>query len=142
VAHVKEWRQQFAKVDSVDLRYDRQIVVNPDSEGVVRQTAISTSAAKKAIAASVKAVAFISHETAQPKTSANAPVIKPAVQRRTIGRDHWKANRKANEIILASKRAKQVSRMQQTRATVKAAPEEPANIASRKKPSAAIAKQQ
>jgi len=30
VAHVPEWRQQFQKVDSVDLRYDRQVIVNPD----------------------------------------------------------------------------------------------------------------
>ena len=42
VAHVKEWRQQFTKVESVDLRYDRQIIVNPDSEGAVKQATIST----------------------------------------------------------------------------------------------------
>jgi cell division protein FtsQ len=30
VAHVQEWRQQFQKVRSVDLRYDRQVIVNPD----------------------------------------------------------------------------------------------------------------
>ena len=31
VAHIREWRQQFQKVDSVDLRYDRQVIVNPDA---------------------------------------------------------------------------------------------------------------
>ncbi len=31
-AHIGEWRQQFQKVQSVDLRYEGQIVVNPDSE--------------------------------------------------------------------------------------------------------------
>jgi cell division protein FtsQ len=31
LAHLQEWRQQFQKLDSVDLRYDRQIIVNPDS---------------------------------------------------------------------------------------------------------------
>ena len=31
-AHVQEWRQQFQRLDSVDLRYDRQVIVNPDSE--------------------------------------------------------------------------------------------------------------
>jgi len=31
MAHVQEWRQQFHKLESVDLRYDRQIIVNPDS---------------------------------------------------------------------------------------------------------------
>ena len=28
--HVQEWRQQFVRLDSVDLRYDRQVIVNPD----------------------------------------------------------------------------------------------------------------
>lgn len=28
--HVQEWRQQFQHLDSVDLRYDRQVIVNPD----------------------------------------------------------------------------------------------------------------
>lgn len=36
LAHVQTWREQFKKVDSVDLRYDRQVIVNPDS----RPTAI------------------------------------------------------------------------------------------------------
>ena len=30
VTHVQEWRQQFEKLESVDLRYDRQIIVNPE----------------------------------------------------------------------------------------------------------------
>lgn len=30
IAHVRQWRQQFQKLESVDLRYDRQIIVNPD----------------------------------------------------------------------------------------------------------------
>lgn len=30
LAHVQEWRQQLQKLESVDLRYDRQIIVNPD----------------------------------------------------------------------------------------------------------------
>ncbi len=29
--HVQEWRQQFERLDSVDLRYDRQVIVNPDA---------------------------------------------------------------------------------------------------------------
>jgi cell division protein FtsQ len=41
VAHVQEWRQQFHKVDSVDLRYDGQVVVNPD---MPRAPAASTRA--------------------------------------------------------------------------------------------------
>jgi cell division protein FtsQ len=30
VAHIQQWRQQFHNVNSVDLRYDRQVIVNPD----------------------------------------------------------------------------------------------------------------
>ena len=33
VAHVQEWRTQFQKLESVDLRYDHQVIVNPDSAG-------------------------------------------------------------------------------------------------------------
>lgn len=31
VTHVQEWRTQFQTLQSVDLRYDRQVIVNPDS---------------------------------------------------------------------------------------------------------------
>ena len=31
VAHIAEWRQQFQNVQSVDLRYEGQVVVNPDN---------------------------------------------------------------------------------------------------------------
>jgi cell division protein FtsQ len=30
VAHIAEWRQQFQNVQSVDLRFEGQVVVNPD----------------------------------------------------------------------------------------------------------------
>jgi cell division protein FtsQ len=30
LSHVSDWRQQFQKLKSVDLRYDGQIIVNPD----------------------------------------------------------------------------------------------------------------
>jgi cell division protein FtsQ len=45
VAHVQEWRSQFHKLESVDLRYDHQVIVNPDSPGVeVPQGAANTPA--------------------------------------------------------------------------------------------------
>jgi cell division protein FtsQ len=31
--HIQEWRQQFTKLESVDLRYNNQIIVNPDARG-------------------------------------------------------------------------------------------------------------
>jgi cell division protein FtsQ len=42
IAHAAEWRQQYQKLESVDLRYDRQIIVNPDS----RVTAAARTATK------------------------------------------------------------------------------------------------
>jgi cell division protein FtsQ len=46
LAHVGEWRQQFQNLQSVDLRYDGQIIVNPDkpeqSAGDAKQSAGST----------------------------------------------------------------------------------------------------
>ena len=45
VAHVQEWRTQFKKLESVDLRYDHQVIVNPDSPGAeVPQDAANTPA--------------------------------------------------------------------------------------------------
>ena len=35
VAHVQEWRAQFHKLQSVDLRYEHQVIVNPENAGVV-----------------------------------------------------------------------------------------------------------
>jgi cell division protein FtsQ len=31
LAHVQDWRTQFPRLDSVDLRFDGQVIVNPDS---------------------------------------------------------------------------------------------------------------
>src|SRR5467141_3232116 len=41
VTHVQDWRQQFDKLESVDLRYDRQIIVNPDLQGTPKQPPLS-----------------------------------------------------------------------------------------------------
>jgi len=70
VTHVQEWQQQFDKLESVDLRYDRQIIVNPDLQGTARQTPISPDAAKRAMAAGVKPAALITRITSAPKPSA------------------------------------------------------------------------
>jgi cell division protein FtsQ len=35
VAHVQEWRTQFQHLQSVDLRYDHQVIVNPDVPAAV-----------------------------------------------------------------------------------------------------------
>jgi cell division protein FtsQ len=37
-AHLAEWRQRFQKLDSVDLRYERQVIVNADAKPVATAT--------------------------------------------------------------------------------------------------------
>jgi cell division protein FtsQ len=59
VSHVQEWRQQFQKLESVNLRYDNQVIVNPDMEGRTKQPALAASAARAAAAAGVKPAALI-----------------------------------------------------------------------------------
>jgi cell division protein FtsQ len=62
VTHVQQWRQQFEKLESVDLRYDGQIIVNPDINGIARQPALTPAAAKAAMAAGVKTAAIVNYE--------------------------------------------------------------------------------
>lgn len=54
LAHAGEWRQQFQRLDSVDLRYERQIIVNPDPRRIER---VAPPAPKLAAAKSAKTVA-------------------------------------------------------------------------------------
>ena len=77
VTHVRDWQQQFDKLESVDLRYDRQIIVNPDLQGTAKQPPLSAAAAKKAMAAGVKPAALITRITSAPKPSP-AFTVKPA----------------------------------------------------------------
>jgi cell division protein FtsQ len=62
VTHAQQWRQQFDKLESVDLRYDGQIIVNPDLNGMARQPALTPTAAKAAMAAGVKTAAIVNYE--------------------------------------------------------------------------------
>jgi cell division protein FtsQ len=80
VSHAREWRQQFDKLESVDLRYENQIIVNPDLEGTAKRAALSPAAAKTAIAAGVKPAALISkfgpHDRVVPKPAFELPEKK------------------------------------------------------------------
>ena len=71
VGHVREWRQQFQKLESVDLRYDNQIIVNPDMPGKTRQAALSPAVVRAAKAAGVKPAALVTrigpHDRSVPK---------------------------------------------------------------------------
>jgi cell division protein FtsQ len=81
VGHVKEWRQQFQKLESVDLRYDNQIIVNPDMlpavaqrNGAARQ-ALAPASAKGSRAAGLQQAAMIS-----PVAAANRALPKPVFE--------------------------------------------------------------
>jgi cell division protein FtsQ len=77
VAHLREWRQQFTKLDSVDLRYDQQIIVNPDLRGTAKQPALTQAAAKAAMAAGVKPSVLLHRELTKPSAQ-RAVLVKPS----------------------------------------------------------------
>jgi len=78
VTHVQQWRQQFDKLESVDLRYDGQIIVNPDLAGLTRQPALTPAAAKAAVAAGVKTAAIVNYEKYVTHPAPPAPAKKEA----------------------------------------------------------------
>jgi cell division protein FtsQ len=92
--HVQEWRQQVDKLASVDLRYDRQVIVNPDSpqdqpRAVAAAMKSSTPPAKtvagvpKATAASPKAHSAATKPVAgSHKNKAKHSAAKPAVKKK------------------------------------------------------------
>jgi cell division protein FtsQ len=105
VSHVQEWRQQFQKLESVNLRYDNQVIVNPDMEGKPKPPALTLASAKAAAAAGVKPAALITkinpHDKSipkpafeltdkklDPKTVAKkpAPKVKPKKSSATIAK--------------------------------------------------------
>jgi cell division protein FtsQ len=78
VTHVQQWRQQFEKLDSVDLRYDGQIIVNPDLNGIAHQPLLTPAAAKAAMAAGVKPAAIVNYEKYVTHPVPPAPAKKDA----------------------------------------------------------------
>jgi cell division protein FtsQ len=72
VTHAQGWRHQFQKLESVDLRYDNQIIVNPEMQRSAKPaSALSPTVAKAAVAAGVKPAALVTrlspHDRAVPK---------------------------------------------------------------------------
>jgi len=89
-ANLQQWRQQFDKIESVDLRYDHQIIVNPDLRGVPRQPVLSSKVTRAALSAGVKQTALVTHQTlsAKPLAAARTPARKPAkpLAKKTVAR--------------------------------------------------------
>jgi cell division protein FtsQ len=77
-SHVQEWRQQFRDLESVDLRYDNQIVVNPDLQKPARPAAV-TSAAARTMPVAVKPAALVTRIPARVGPQ-NKPVPKPVFE--------------------------------------------------------------
>ena len=93
VAHLREWRQQFTKLESVDLRYDQQIIVNPDLRGAAKQPILSQAVAKAAMAAGVKPSALINRVSAgksTPHTIFVKPIRKPLTSQSSSVPQKWK----------------------------------------------------
>jgi cell division protein FtsQ len=90
--HLQEWRQQFDKLESVDLRYDHQIIVNPDLRATTRQAALPPRITKAALSVGVKQAALVEHQIAgKPSATAPRTRAKPAVKpvaRKTVRKPH------------------------------------------------------
>jgi cell division protein FtsQ len=158
VTHVQEWRQQFQKLESVNLRYDNQVIVNPDMEGRPKQPALAASAARAAAAAGVKPAALIArmvpHDRTVPKpafeltdkkvesASARKPVPKAKVKQAKVTRAA--SSKKAPKGSASAPKTAAAHGAPPKRATKKPAQTAPSALVhpSIPKPSAAIAKQQ
>ena len=75
VTHAQGWRQQFQKLESVDLRYDNQVIVNPDMERMAKEMPLNSAMAKVAAAAGVKPAALLTRAGTNGKA-----VPKPAFE--------------------------------------------------------------
>jgi cell division protein FtsQ len=158
VTHVREWRQQFQKLESVNLRYDNQVIVNPDMEGRPKQSALAASAAKAAAAAGVKPAALLTrmvpHDRTLPKpafeltdkklesASAKKPAPKPRVRRAKAARAAT-PKKMTGKASASRPKSAAVHGVPQKPAAKRPAPSAPSTAAhpSIPKPSAAIAKQ-
>lgn len=74
VAHAQEWQQQYEKLQAVDLRFDGQIVVNPDMRAAGQQP-LSKAVLKAAVAAGANPIALMNAKSHLPATKPTA-VIK------------------------------------------------------------------
>jgi cell division protein FtsQ len=55
IAHVEEWRTQFPRLDSVDLRFEGQVIVNPDSSAQNAKVPVAAPATSVSGAATAEA---------------------------------------------------------------------------------------
>src|SRR5690348_10257590 len=113
VGHIREWRQQFDKVESVDLRYDRQIIVNPDLNGEIKPLPLSRTAAKAAMAAGVKPAALTTRLSTNSKALVPRPIASPEKKkvakgwyRKPLRKKAWAAKKYSKPPVATAKVAK------------------------------------
>jgi cell division protein FtsQ len=80
--HLAEWKQQYPKLASADMRYDGQIVLQMQGDGGSAAAGPSAAQIAKAEGASLVAA----RPVAKPIASAKAPALKPAVVRSAVAR--------------------------------------------------------
>jgi len=84
VAHIAEWRQQFQNVQSVDLRYEGQVIVNPDKEKTPEKPSPLMNAdnadQKKPVLKTVSAKTAASTKPAIAKQTTK-PAAKPVIKK-------------------------------------------------------------
>lgn len=158
VANIQKWREKYQKLESVDLRYDGQIIVNPDLEGMPHQPALTQAAAKVAMAAGVKQAALVNYEKyvahppapapIRPAKAAAKPSAKHAVKRVAQRPPKAKANARppVRKHVAASHAAPAPvitkTKPASAKATVPRSPSAPVTTtAAQKKPSAGIPKE-
>lgn len=103
--HLQEWREQFDRLESVDLRYDHQIIVNPDLQGAPKQSALSARVSKAALSAGVKQAALVTHDRAMAR-SLPPPVAKVASAKKTKPHKAAKNSKAATHPVTAQAAAK------------------------------------
>src|SRR6185437_5408259 len=76
VAHIAEWRQQFPNLQSIDCRYEGQVVVNPDRPAVAQKSPAKTAALMNTAMAAPKPLPRMNADSADKKK----PIVKAAVK--------------------------------------------------------------
>ena len=153
-SHVQEWRQQFRDLESVDLRYDNQIVVNPDipkTAKAAKPAAVTFAAVRTPTPAPVKPAALVTKmpahagphdkpvpkpafEMTEQKLNSNTAGAKTAGAKTTAKKPPAKANANAKKPVARSKAAAVPKKA--------AAQNKPANPAAAKKTSPGTAQSQ
>ena len=148
-SHVQEWRQQFRDLESVDLRYDNQIVVNPDipkTAKAAKPAAVTFAAVRTPTPAPVKPAALVTKmpahagphdkpvpkpafEMTEQKLNSNTAGAKTAGAKTTAKKPAAKANANAKKPVAKSKAAAVPKKA--------AAQSKPANSAAAKKTNSA-----